>query len=66
MNFQHFFSTLFAAEREGLDLEQFQACFMAWVQAIAREAEGEVVATDGKSLRRYLRCCKVSSMTWQK
>jgi predicted transposase YbfD/YdcC len=30
----------------------FQECFMAWTQSVARLTEGEVVAIDGKRLRR--------------
>jgi predicted transposase YbfD/YdcC len=35
-----------------LDPEQFQRCFLGWVQAISEVTEGEVVAVDGKTLRR--------------
>ncbi|HKZ70927.1 MAG TPA: ISAs1 family transposase [Anaerolineales bacterium] len=35
-----------------LDPEQFQTCFLNWVQAIVLLAEGQVVAMDGKALRR--------------
>ena len=35
-----------------LDHEQFQRCFVRWVQAISQVTEGEVVALDGKTLRR--------------
>lgn len=35
-----------------LDPEQFQHCFMSWVQAISEVTEGEVLAVDGKTLRR--------------
>ncbi len=35
-----------------LDPEQFQACFLAWVQAVAARTERQVVAVDGKTLRR--------------
>jgi predicted transposase YbfD/YdcC len=35
-----------------LDAEQFQSCFMDWVQAIQEVTEGQVVAVDGKKLRR--------------
>ena len=33
-----------------LDPEQFQRCFMEWVQAVAQVTHGEVVAIDGKTL----------------
>jgi predicted transposase YbfD/YdcC len=33
-----------------LDPEQFQACFIAWIQAVSRVTGGEVVAIDGKIL----------------
>src|SRR5918998_6521909 len=42
------FGRVFAA----LDPEQFQQCFLAWVQAAATLAETEIVALDGKTLRR--------------
>lgn len=35
-----------------LDPEQFQACFLSWMQAVCQETEGEIVAIDGKQLRR--------------
>jgi predicted transposase YbfD/YdcC len=42
------FSRVFAA----LDAEQFQDCFVQWIQAIDGVAEGQIVAADGKALRR--------------
>ncbi len=35
-----------------LDPDQFQRCFMEWVQAVAEVTQGEVVAIDGKTVRR--------------
>ena len=35
-----------------LDSEQFQSCFMDWTREVARLAQGEVVAIDGKTVRR--------------
>jgi predicted transposase YbfD/YdcC len=35
-----------------LDPERFQACFLGWVRAIVAHTAGEVVAVDGKTLRR--------------
>ena len=35
-----------------LDAEQFQECFMGWTQAVADLLPGEVVAIDGKTVRR--------------
>ena len=35
-----------------LDPRQFERCFLAWVQSIAARTAGEVVAIDGKTLRR--------------
>jgi predicted transposase YbfD/YdcC len=35
-----------------LDAEQFQACFVKWVQAVEEVTEGQIVAIDGKTLRR--------------
>lgn len=34
-----------------LDPEQFQSCFLAWVQAVFERTAGQVVAVDGKYLR---------------
>lgn len=38
---------LFAA----LDPEQLQQCFLDWVRSVAQLSAGEIVATDGKTLR---------------
>jgi predicted transposase YbfD/YdcC len=35
-----------------LDPVQFQACFLSWMPAVAAATAGEVVAIDGKALRR--------------
>jgi predicted transposase YbfD/YdcC len=35
-----------------VDPVQFQACFLSWMQAVAAATAGEVVAIDGKALRR--------------
>ena len=35
-----------------LDGEQFQRCFVNWVQAVCEVLEGQVVAVDGKTVRR--------------
>jgi predicted transposase YbfD/YdcC len=35
-----------------LDAEQFQACFAEWVQAVSQVLAGQVVAVDGKTVRR--------------
>jgi len=35
-----------------LDPVQFQACFLSWMEAVAAATAGEVVAIDGKALRR--------------
>lgn len=32
--------------------EPFQACFLSWVQAVAQVTDGQVIAIDGKTLRR--------------
>src|SRR6266511_4054012 len=32
--------------------EQFQSCFLGWVQDLVRLSNGQVVALDGKTLRR--------------
>jgi predicted transposase YbfD/YdcC len=35
-----------------IDPKEFKACFMQWIQAISQLTNGEVVAVDGKTLRR--------------
>lgn len=35
-----------------IDAEQFQSAFLSWVQAISEATAGEVIAIDGKRLRR--------------
>ena len=35
-----------------LDPRQFERCFLGWVQALVTHTDGEVVAIDGKTLRR--------------
>src|ERR671939_1691063 len=42
------FGRVFAA----LDPQQFEQCCLGWVQAVVRHTDGEVVALDGKTLRR--------------
>ena len=42
------FGRVFAA----LDPKQFQQCFLDWVHAIATSTEGQIVALDGKTVRR--------------
>jgi predicted transposase YbfD/YdcC len=37
---------------ERLDPEQFQRCFLGWVEALHEATERQVIAIDGKSLRR--------------
>ena len=37
-----------------LDPEAFAGCFMAWVGTVAERVEGEVVAIDGKTVRRSM------------
>ena len=36
----------------GIDPEAFEACFLAWVEAACEATDGEVIAIDGKTLRR--------------
>lgn len=45
---RHTFSRVFAA----LDAEQFQMCFVQWIQAVDKVTEGQIIAADGKALRR--------------
>lgn len=42
------FGRVFAA----LDPQQFQQCFLAWVQTAVTRADAQIVALDGKTLRR--------------
>lgn len=35
-----------------LDPDQFRHCFLSWIQAISQLSQGEIVAIDGKRLRR--------------
>jgi predicted transposase YbfD/YdcC len=35
-----------------LDAEQFENCFMDWIEAVEELTEGQVIAVDGKTLRR--------------
>jgi predicted transposase YbfD/YdcC len=42
------FNRVFAA----LDPKQFQACFAAWMQAVAQVLPAQVIAIDGKTVRR--------------
>jgi len=32
--------------------EEFQACFLAWIKSISEITQGEIIAIDGKTLRR--------------
>ncbi len=35
-----------------LDAQQFRGCFLAWIQAVSALTKGQVIAIDGKTLRR--------------
>jgi predicted transposase YbfD/YdcC len=35
-----------------LDPEQFQECFLNWIKSISQKIDGQIVAVDGKKLRR--------------
>ncbi len=45
---QHTFRHVFAV----LDAEQFQECFLGWIKAAYEITDGQIVAIDGKKLRR--------------
>ena len=48
-----------------LDPEQFQSCFMDWTREVAQLVQGEVVAIDGKTVRRSHDRSKVGGpFTW--
>ena len=42
------FGRVFAA----LNAEQFQECFTEWVRTVSKITEGQIVAIDGKTVRR--------------
>ena len=42
----------FARVFAGIDPEQFRSCFMDWVNSVSQLTQGEVIALDGKTLRR--------------
>ena len=35
-----------------LDPDQFQSCFLSWITAVSQVTQGQVIAIDGKTLRR--------------
>ena len=48
-----------------IDPSQFQRCFMNWVSAVSELTRGEVIAIDGKTLRRsYDRRSARLRFTW--
>ena len=44
----------FGAVYEAIDTDQFSVCFSRWVADLANITEGEVIAIDGKCLRRSI------------
>ena len=49
-----------------LDPEQFQSCFMDWIQQVAQVAQGEVVAIDGKRRRANIGASRIHlPKTWR-
>jgi hypothetical protein len=36
-----------------LDPERFAQCFTRWVKAVSQQTQGQVIAIDGKALRRF-------------
>lgn len=47
---QDTFLRVFAA----LDPEEFRRCFIEWVESLREQGDGEIIAVDGKSIRRAL------------
>jgi predicted transposase YbfD/YdcC len=47
-----------------LDPAQFEACFLRWIRALAEVIPGEVVAVDGKELRRSLDGASGKAAIW--
>ena len=45
-------SDTFARVFAGIDPEQFRNCFIDWVNSVSQLTQGEVIALDGKTLRR--------------
>lgn len=35
-----------------LDPEQLQQCFLSWIRAVSQPTDGQIIAVDGKTLRR--------------
>jgi hypothetical protein len=47
-----------------IDPDAFEGCFARWAQSLTGEVEREVVAIDGKSLRRSGRGDELSAQAW--
>ncbi len=45
-------SDTFARVFSGIDPEQFRNCIMDWVNSVSQLTQGQVIALDGKTLRR--------------
>ncbi|UCC52973.1 MAG: hypothetical protein JSV68_03215, partial [Anaerolineaceae bacterium] len=39
----------------GIKPEQFQACFVSWVQAVFQATKGQIIAVDGNSCLEFYR-----------
>ncbi|WP_430230178.1 ISAs1 family transposase [Nitrosomonas communis] len=50
----HTFTDTFGEVYAAIDTEQFSVCFSRWVADLANLTEGEVIAIDGKCLRRSI------------
>ncbi len=41
-----------------LDPQEFEACFMGWVESVNKLASGQIIAVDGRATTGFARCFK--------